>query len=119
MTDGFTDGRRYKSTTSASAHPELLVGEFVTRPHFRPLLTPDDRISITRWWLLMGSAAVMLVAAFVGWLSLAPQRLENVACANDHTVGRGVAEAAEATPVRPIECAPTLAQARPRVAESD
>lgn len=70
MTDRLLDCRphtRDSDTTSASAHPELLIGEFVMRPHTPPLLSSDDRVTISKWWRRMSGAVMALFVVVLIW----------------------------------------------------
>ena len=59
--------RRDADTTSASAHPELLIGELVMRPRIHVLLAPNDRITVSNWSRRMGGAVMLVLVAVGVW----------------------------------------------------
>jgi hypothetical protein len=70
MTDRLIDcrpARRDSGTTSASFHPELLVGEFIMRPRIHVALSPDDQITVSTWSRRMGGGAMIVLVAVGAW----------------------------------------------------
>jgi hypothetical protein len=59
--------RRDESATCTSAHPELIVGEFVMRPRIRAALAAEDRATVSRWSVGMISAWVLVVAGVMSY----------------------------------------------------
>ena len=75
MTDRLLDcrpPRRDSDTTSASVHPELLVGEFVMRPRIHVRLSTDDQIIVSKWSRRMGGAAMMVLVTIGVWPTVNP-----------------------------------------------
>jgi hypothetical protein len=50
------------SVTSASAHPELICGEFVMRPRIPVSLDPAEQAAVHEWSRRMIVAAVLFIA---------------------------------------------------------
>lgn len=70
MTERLLDcrpARRDRDTTSASFHPELLVGEFAMRPRIHILLNRNDQLVVSTWTRRMGGAVMMILAILVAW----------------------------------------------------
>jgi hypothetical protein len=59
--------RRDRDTTSASSHPELLVGEFAMRPRIHVLLAPNDQLVVSTWSRRMGGAVMTILVILVAW----------------------------------------------------
>jgi hypothetical protein len=59
--------KRDVDTTSASAHPELLIGELVMRPRIHSLLAPKDQIAVPKWSHRMGGAVMLVLVAVGAW----------------------------------------------------
>lgn len=77
--------------TSASAHPELLVGEFAMRPRIHVRLAADDQHSVTRWSRRLGAMVMMAflvtgISSLLAWpaehaiIAKASTRPANPAC---------------------------------------
>jgi hypothetical protein len=64
--------RRDDSITSASSHPELLVGEFVLRPRIRIPLSAAERAVVSTWRKRVLAVYALLAAALTGYLVLTP-----------------------------------------------
>jgi hypothetical protein len=64
--------RRDDSITSASPHPELLIGEIVSRPRMRVLLTAKDREVLSTWRRRVFAVYALLAAAITGYVALTP-----------------------------------------------
>jgi hypothetical protein len=71
--------RQDSDTTSASVHPELLVGELVMRPRIHVRLTPDDQNIVSKWSRRMGVAAMMVLVAVGVWPIVNPYFYSSVA----------------------------------------
>jgi hypothetical protein len=70
MTERLLDcrpARRDRDTTSASFHPELLVGEFAMRPRIHILLNRNDQLVVSTWTRRIGGAVMMILAILVAW----------------------------------------------------
>jgi hypothetical protein len=64
--------RRDDSITSASSHPELLIGEIAMRPRIHIPLSPTDR-KVTRTWTgRMLAVCALVAAAIVGYSMINP-----------------------------------------------
>ena len=57
--------RREDGITSASAHPELLIGEIAMRPRVHVPLAPADRAVVSAWSKRMLAACALVVAALI------------------------------------------------------
>jgi len=64
--------RRDDSITSASPHPELLIGEIVSRSRMHILLTAKDREVLTTWRRRVFAVYALLAAAITGYVALTP-----------------------------------------------
>jgi hypothetical protein len=64
--------RRDDSITSASSHPELLIGEIVMRPRVRIQLSAAEREVMSTWRKRMLAVYALLAAAITGYLALTP-----------------------------------------------
>jgi len=64
--------RRDDSITSASSHPELLIGEIVMRPRIQIPLTPRDGEVISTWSRRMLAACAIGAAVIVGYSMTKP-----------------------------------------------
>jgi hypothetical protein len=76
MTDRLVDCRpapRDSGTTSASFHPELLVGEFVVRPRIHVALMPKDHAIVTKRSRRISGAAMVVLAALGTWQTFTPR----------------------------------------------
>jgi hypothetical protein len=62
--------RRDDSITSASSHPELLIGEIVMRPRFHILLSQAERDMLSAWRRRVLAVCVLLAAAITGYFVL-------------------------------------------------
>jgi hypothetical protein len=65
--------RRDDSTTSASSHPELLIGEFVIRPRIHNQLSQAERDVLSSSRRRVVAVYALLVAALIGYSMLAPE----------------------------------------------
>jgi hypothetical protein len=59
--------RRNRDTTSASPHPELLVGEFAMRPRIHVALTPNDQLVVSAWSRRISGAVLTILVILVAW----------------------------------------------------
>jgi hypothetical protein len=64
--------RRDDSITSASSHPELLIGEIILRPHVRIRLSAAERAALSTWRRRVLAVYALLAAALTGYLALTP-----------------------------------------------
>ena len=64
--------RRDDSITSASSHPELLVGEIILRPRIRIPLSAAERATLSIWRRRVLAVYALVAAAFAGYLVLNP-----------------------------------------------
>jgi hypothetical protein len=64
--------RRDDIITSASSHPELLIGEIVMRPRVRIQLSAAEREVMSTWRKRMLAVYALLAAAITGYLALTP-----------------------------------------------
>jgi hypothetical protein len=64
--------RRDDSITSASSHPELLIGEIIMRPRIRITLSAQEREVLSTWRRRVLVVYALLAAAITGYLALTP-----------------------------------------------
>jgi hypothetical protein len=64
--------RRDDSITSASSHPELLIGEIVMRPRMRIQLSAAEREVMSTWRKRVLAVYALLAAALIGYAVLTP-----------------------------------------------
>ena len=64
--------QRDDSITSASSHPELLIGEIILRPRIRLRLSAADREALSTWRKRVFAVYALLAAALIGYLVLTP-----------------------------------------------
>ena len=64
--------RRDDSITSASSHPELLIGEIVMRPRMRIQLSAAEHEVMSTWRKRVLTVYALLAAAIMGYLALTP-----------------------------------------------
>ena len=64
--------RREDSITSASSHPELLIGEIIMRPRIRIPLSAAERAVMSTWRRRVLAVYALLAAALAGYLVLTP-----------------------------------------------
>jgi hypothetical protein len=64
--------RHDDSVTSASSHPELLIGEIVMRPRIHVPLSPSDRKVARTWTRRMLAVCVLIAAAIIGYSMINP-----------------------------------------------
>lgn len=69
--------RRDDGVTSASAHPELIIGEFAMRPRVHVPLARADRDAVSTWSKRMLTACALVAAAFLVHASIY-QRSETI-----------------------------------------
>jgi hypothetical protein len=62
------------SITSASSHPELLVGEIIVRPRIRIPLSAAERATLSTWRKRVLAVYALLAAALTGYLVLTPDK---------------------------------------------
>jgi hypothetical protein len=70
MTERLDDcrpARRDSGTSSASFHPELLVGEFVMRPRIHVALTPHDQITVRTWSRRTVGVVIVILVMLFAW----------------------------------------------------
>jgi hypothetical protein len=66
--------RRDDSITSASSHPELLVGEIILMPRIRIPLSAAERATLSTWRKRVLAVYALLAAALTGYLVLTPDK---------------------------------------------
>lgn len=86
--------RREDSITSASSHPELLIGEIIMRPRIRIPLSAAERAVMSTWRRRVLAVYALLAAALAGYLVLTP---------NTRTTAQGVSKDEQ---VRAETCVP-------------
>ena len=64
--------QRDDSITSASSHPELLIGEIIMRPRIRITLSAQEREVLSTWRRRVLVVYALLAAAITGYLALTP-----------------------------------------------
>ena len=64
--------RRDDSITSASSHPELLIGEIVLRPRLRMPLSSAERDMLSTWRKRVLAVYALLAAAIMGQSMFSP-----------------------------------------------
>ena len=64
--------RRDDSITSASSHPELLVGEIILRPRIRISLSAAEHVALSTWRKRVLAVYALVAAAVTGYLVLTP-----------------------------------------------
>jgi hypothetical protein len=64
--------RRDDSVTSASSHPELLIGEILLRPRMRILLSAEERKVLSTWRKGVIAFYALAAAVITGYLVFTP-----------------------------------------------
>jgi hypothetical protein len=97
--------RRHDSITSASSHPELLIGEIVLRPRMRILLSAKEREVLSTWRRRVLAVYALLAAAIAGYLALTP---------GTRTIAQGVSKDEQARAETCVQHTGTLSDAADR-----